>query len=306
MTKWITKPPRLSHGDYGAETVTTLLERARIPVSMKNDHYICKAFFLVCLDSPVHYWKSIPACILFADFPGIPIRVAIKTSTILPHPHHFTTPRTARYYTSADAAGKYRHVWYLLHGHGQSGRHVLSKLSPALPEDVLAIAPEALNHYYLDGYNGRVGPTWMTSEDRENEIRDYVTYLDGLHRHLQQQWEGQPQVHVLGFSQGASTAARWAALGEVEAQTLVLWGGKLPRDIPQERLHKRLRRLHLHYILGNNDRWISPEVVQAEHEFLAENQLQAGELLYEGKHELVPEVWQQFLQENGLAGDVEA
>ena len=42
------------------------------------------------------------------------------------------------------------------------------------------IAPEALSRLYVKGDYGNVGANWMTKEDRENEISDYINYLDEL------------------------------------------------------------------------------------------------------------------------------
>jgi hypothetical protein len=69
------------------------------------------------------------------------------------------------------------------------------------------VAPEALSRFYVSQEPGRhcpvsvVGGTWMTREDRENEIRDYVRYLDILHDEVE--IEGVPTT-VLAFSQGGS------------------------------------------------------------------------------------------------------
>ncbi|MEZ4763957.1 MAG: hypothetical protein R3C26_12480 [Calditrichia bacterium] len=37
-----------------------------------------------------------------------------------------------------------------------------------------------MSRFYLQSTNGRIGATWMTREDRENEIADYLAYLNNL------------------------------------------------------------------------------------------------------------------------------
>ncbi len=49
----------------------------------------------------------------------------------------------------------------------------------------------------------------MTKEDRENEIADYVDFLDAVFGEVVTPGA---RVTVLGFSQGVATAARWLAL----------------------------------------------------------------------------------------------
>jgi dienelactone hydrolase len=80
------------------------------------------------------------------------------------------------------------------------------------------VAPEALSRFYVDrgepaaGTPARVGATWMTREDREAEIADYVRYLDrALDAAAGRPGAAAPALGVLGFSQGAATACRWAA-----------------------------------------------------------------------------------------------
>src|SRR2546430_12104530 len=78
----------------------------------------------------------------------------------------------------------------------------------------------------------RVGASWMTREDRLVEIEDYVRYLDAVHDHVRGGMRSEPvSVHAIGFSQGAGTVSRWAALGKTHVDRLVLWGGGIPPDL---------------------------------------------------------------------------
>ena len=78
--------------------------------------------------------------------------------------HHFSTPRTARYYT-LDPAEAVREVWFVLHGYGQLAGAFLRHFERLQDGARLFIAPEALSRYYLPGHQ-RVGASWMTREDR--------------------------------------------------------------------------------------------------------------------------------------------
>ena len=135
-------------------------------------------------------------------------------------------PRTARYWVEGSAKGA-RDVWFLLHGYGQLARDVLRAARPLAGAGRLVVAPEALSRFYPragGGHSGSaVGASWMTREDREHEVADYVRYLDAVCAEVLAALAPRPRIHLLGFSQGAATAARWAGCGEVRPATLVLW-----------------------------------------------------------------------------------
>src|SRR5256885_16981857 len=72
----------------------------------------------------------------------------------------------------------------------------------------------------------------MAREDRLSEIEDYVRYLDAVHDDVFRVLDrSQVRLHALGFSQGAPTVSRWAALGQARVDRLVLWGGEFPPDL---------------------------------------------------------------------------
>src|SRR5215211_5481963 len=132
--------------------------------------------------------------------------------------------RTARYLTMGVPSPATRELWYVCHGYGQLAAEFIRDFAVLDDDSRLVVAPEALNRFYKNPEPSRhriggVGATWMTSEARELEIDDYVAYLDDLHAHLTADavaGGADPdslRVRVLGFSQGAATAARWVALG---------------------------------------------------------------------------------------------
>lgn len=147
--------------------------------------------------------------------------------------HRLVTTRRARYYT-VGGGSTLSEAWIVLHGLGQLGA-VFSKYFESIARpDRLVVVPEALNrHYIMPDASGRtrdpkVGATWMTREDRDNEIADYVDFLDAVWRETS---AGASRVIVLGFSQGVATAARWVSLGNARVDRLVAWAGQLPPDV---------------------------------------------------------------------------
>ncbi len=174
------------------------------------------------------------------------------------HEHHFVTQRTARYFTRGSAEGV-REVWFVLHGYGQLASAFLEDFEVLHNESRLFVAPEALSRYYLAGHK-RVGASWMTREDRLTEIDDYVAYLDTLYDHIFASVDRSTvKVHLLGFSQGAATASRWATLGRMKADRLLLWAGELAHDLDLGVHAETLRRLALTLIVGTEDQFITPE-----------------------------------------------
>jgi len=146
--------------------------------------------------------------------------------------HRLVTTRRARFYTIGGGP-TLSEAWIVLHGLGQLGAVFIKYFQSIARPDRLVVAPEALNRHYMSDASGRtrdakVGATWMTREDRDNEIADYVDFLDAVWRETS---AGASQVTVLGFSQGVATAARWVSLGHARVDRLVAWAGQLPPDV---------------------------------------------------------------------------
>lgn len=147
--------------------------------------------------------------------------------------HRIETTRRARYFT-VGGSGSVDDVWIVLHGHGQLAAEYINYFKSIATPERLIVAPEALNRYYVEpGTSGRtkgakVGATWMTRLDRENEIADYVDFLDGVWGETAAR---ATRVVALGFSQGVATACRWIAKGKSRIDRLVAWSGQLPPDV---------------------------------------------------------------------------
>jgi len=204
--------------------------------------------------------------------------------------HHLEVRRTARYYTLGETRTA-REVWFLVHGYGQLARRFLRQFRPLVASGRLLVAPEALNRYYTEyepGYHrpdARVGATWMTREDRAVEIEDYVAYLDDLYHAVRSGVDTEPEQLVLfGYSQGAATAARWAASGTAVFQRIILWGGLLPPDL--DRTPALFRTARLTFVFGRTDAYASAARVQAESVVLRAAGLEHQLCWFDGGHEI--------------------
>jgi predicted esterase len=194
--------------------------------------------------------------------------------------HHFSTPRTARYFTLGSPE-RSTDLWIVCHGYGQLASRFLERFRPIEAEQRGIVAPEGLSRFYLteSPTERRVGATWMTREDRLQEIEDYVRYLDGVYTKTV---TGGARVTALGFSQGTATVCRWTALGSSRVDHLIVWGGEVPPDLDLKRL--RVPRLTLVY--GTRDEFFTPKIIAATESRLREHKISYESISFEGGHEI--------------------
>jgi predicted esterase len=204
----------------------------------------------------------------------------------MPNVFHVPARRTARVCTLGEASAS--SWWVLLHGYGHLASRFLERAAALGEDDRLLIAPEALSRFYVDRMQEHqsVGASWMTREDREHEIRDYVAYLDDVVAHLSADLVAPPPVRILGFSQGAATASRWALLGDTPVDRLVLWAGDLAHDLDLAAHADRLRDLDLTVVVGSRDEWIDDDRKQALLNRLAAHDIDASVWTFDGGHRL--------------------
>lgn len=205
---------------------------------------------------------------------------------------HLEVARTARYSVLGGDVARPAEVWFVLHGYGQLARRFIRRFGAVADGTRLVVAPEALSRFYVSSERGRHGPasvvggTWMTREDREREIADYVAYLDRLAGTVLGGLDPVPPLTVLGFSQGAATASRWVTYGAVRPARLLLWGDYLPPDLDMERAAWALERAQLILVRGTRDRSLDAELESHEATRLAAVGIVPRRLTYEGGHDV--------------------
>jgi predicted esterase len=202
-----------------------------------------------------------------------------------PTHHTLEVPRTARCATlgALDAP-----VWWVvLHGYGQLAADVAAAARPLVAAERAVVAPEGLSRFYVDGLDTheQVGASWMTREMREPEIRDYVRYLDALVSRLAPS-DNRPTIRLLGFSQGAATASRWAVMGDTPVDRLVLWGGAPAHDLDLASHAAALRTMDLTLVAGTDDPYVSPERRAAVQDRLDRHDIPVSVRTFDGGHHL--------------------
>ena len=193
-------------------------------------------------------------------------------------------PRTARIFTLNEDKKDITDIWIVVHGYGQLASYFLRHFEAMAAENphILVLAPEGLSRYYVEGFSGRVGASWMTKEDRESEIADQTTYFDSLATHFLAQFPT-AKLHLLGFSQGIATAWRWLFNGQYDLASLTLWAGQVPQEFP-ESLLKRLKNTPINYVYGLQDELIAPHLFEKQYEALKERFPQMKGFTFEGTH----------------------
>lgn len=158
------------------------------------------------------------------------------------------------------------------HGYAETAEMHLAELEKLPGIDQWSVAAvQALHPFYTR--SGSVVATWMTSLDRELAIEDNLRYVRSVvsaipHRTLV----------FLGFSQGASMAARAAA--HIPSQGLIILGG----DIPPDTKTTAWQPPPVLLARGTADDWYTDEKFKHDLSFL-EPRTQVTRLVFDGGHE---------------------
>jgi len=160
-----------------------------------------------------------------------------------------------------DGGPQVREIWIACHGYGQLAGRFLRHFRAIEHPARLVAAPEALSRFYLGnalphGPDARIGATWMTREDRDSEIADYVEYLDALAA-LMLQGRDRDRVRLVafGFSQGVATVIRWLAMGQTRVDRLIAWSGSVPHDVDLAAARDRLGSEAVTVAFGDRDQF---------------------------------------------------
>lgn len=207
--------------------------------------------------------------------------------------HHITISKTARYYTQGTLSGNTKHILVALHGWGMSVKDFIASLQPLLTNETFIVAPEALNRFYLKGTGGQVGATWMTKEDRLNEIKDYISYLDTLYNLLGLDVQG-AKVTALGFSQGASTVTRWVNAGNCRVDNVIVYAGEVAPELLPLADTAALKHTRNYFVCGTHDQIFTPPLVAEMRIKYAD--MNFTEFEFTGRHEINTDVLKKIPQ----------
>lgn len=207
--------------------------------------------------------------------------------------HHIAVARTARYFVTGEPSSSIRDVWFVCHGYGQLASDFVKEFDCIASPERLIVAPEGLSRFYVpagEGFHGpdaKIGATWMTREDREAEISDYVAYLDRLYDSIFEQVDrGGARVTVLGFSQGGATANRWLTRGKARADRLLMWGCLLASDADLNHAATYFRDTELSIIYGTRDQFANTGMIADYEKLLREHSVPYRLETFNGGHRM--------------------
>lgn len=207
----------------------------------------------------------------------------------------------ARFYQVSELNEHTRQLWFVLHGYGQLARFFLKKFEVLQQHQVCVIAPEGLSRFYTEAVenravtgNNRVGATWMTAENRLMDIENYLVYLDQVYRVITQNVQSIP-VTILGFSQGAATASRWALHTAFPFERLILWAGIFPPDMDFRKGHEILSTKDVALVYGTQDPYLNDKRLQEMTSLTEKINLKPPVITFDGGHEIHPETLLKFV-----------
>jgi len=193
--------------------------------------------------------------------------------------------KTARYFTLGHLTRKTKTVWLVFHGYGQLAKEFLYEFKVLKNPSTYIVAPEALNKFYLRGFTGKIGSTWMTKEDRANEIDSYTHMIEQIFQIIKEDINLQNvKINILGFSQGSHTAVRWLNKYHHKINNLFLWGTSIPHDCDYK--NKYWLNIQPKIIVGNNDRFLTKIIIEKEEKYLESQNIIYTIYNFNGKHEI--------------------
>jgi predicted esterase len=198
--------------------------------------------------------------------------------------HSLKVETTAHYYSLGELNSNTKDIWIVCHGYGQLATFFLRKFQSMEAPNRYIVAPEGFNKFYLKGFSGRVGASWMTKEKREDEIEDHCAYLEQLLDSIIEKSNANYSIKVLGFSQGTATVTRWLLRTKHKVDSLIVWGGKIANDFDFEQYNQKHSDTKNFVVFGTQDEFYTKENVDKYKEEL--NSFNAEWINYNGGHNI--------------------
>jgi predicted esterase len=206
----------------------------------------------------------------------------------------------ARYYKAGEIDGKTKQIWFVLHGYGQLAQYFIRKFAPLQQHDICVIAPEGLSHFYLENFEAgkgrktnRVGATWMTRENRDTDIGNYLEYLNSIYQ--QEVGDKRVPVTIVGFSQGSATASRWAMSKVIQFDRLILWAGVFPPDMDFTSGRDILKEKEVWFVYGKSDPYLTDERFLEMKSITEKLAIEPHQLEFNGEHDIDAKTLQNFI-----------
>lgn len=155
--------------------------------------------------------------------------------------------------------GPTKKVLIALHGYGQRIAFFKKHFEILAQEGYYVYLPEAPHRFYLEGFSGKIGCSWISKYERQWDIEEVNSGLNQLLSHIQLKHPKIP-IDTLGFSQGGHTLVRWMVNENIDFNKCVLWSVDLPSDPIDSTQNKRLQKIEFAH--GNADPFFTEERVE--------------------------------------------
>lgn len=198
--------------------------------------------------------------------------------------NHIIVEKSARFYLNNPSSKEIKSFWFVFHGYAQLGLDFIKDFDFLDNENTLIVAPEGLSKFHT---KDKIGASWMTREDRQNEINDYLNYLEQILLHLKNKYDlNSAKSNLLGFSQGVHTAVRLFISTNSYFNNLILCSSDFPQDADFVRLKEKLLKSMMYYLTGNNDKIISLVSFEKSKKLLQDNSIEFEEIVFNGAHKI--------------------
>lgn len=212
--------------------------------------------------------------------------------------HSISVPKTAHYCTLGEPGPHIKYFWICCHGYGQLAKRFIRKFESIHQEDTLVVAPEGFSRFYWKDFTGDVVASWMTREDRLDEIADYSSYIQTLYNQYLWQLPDDVKIILFGFSQGCATQVRWIMRHLPSFDHLVLWAGFLPDDLDYTPQNQYFQSKTIDFVCGNEDQFLTEERLKMLEGIIEKSGLEIRKTMFAGKHIVDREVLKQFTTEH--------
>ncbi len=200
--------------------------------------------------------------------------------------HKIKVPKTAHYYTLGKPGPHIKNFWIVCHGYGQLASNLIKKFTEIDDGKTFVLAPEGFSRFYWGGVSGNVAASWMTKNDRLDEIADYAHYLQLLYDDFKGQLPENINITFLGFSQGCATQCRWIMRTFPDFNHLILWAGLLPEDIDYKPHQEYFNNKKTIFVYGKADQYVTNERLEWQEDFAKSQGIRFEILTFDGKHEI--------------------
>lgn len=203
---------------------------------------------------------------------------------------HITFQHSAPYYKLNTLTAKTKRIWLVFHGYGQLGKFFIRKFEKLDKDENYVILPQGLHKYYLEGFYGRVGASWMTKEDRLNDIENQYSYLDAV---LENEPFDAKKVEFIyfGFSQGVATMCRYAAHAKRRFDQMIIWAGTIPPELEANDFAFLTGQEQFKYFTGKQDPFYKEGMEDEQKAKLYAMTGKEPEVIwFDGKHEVIPDL----------------